>query len=241
MMADWQTALRDGAQEFGLTLTAAQEEKFARLLELLLERNKVMNLTAITDPVEVAIKHFLDSLTVETVWVPYPGERAIDIGTGAGFPGLPLAIRYPETKFVLNDSVGKKVRFIEEVINDLALTNASTMLGRAERLGREQGTRELFDVVLARAVAHLGALLEYALPLLRVDGWLIAMKGPSGRQEVAESRRAFAALSGTVEQLTELTLPGGGERQLIVIRKTHPTAAAYPREPGMAKKRPLFP
>jgi 16S rRNA (guanine527-N7)-methyltransferase len=239
-MSDWLDTLRAGATSFGLTITAEQEAQFARFLELLLAKNQVMNLTAITDPGEVAIKHFLDSLTVELAWAPQPEEQAIDIGTGAGFPGLPLAIRHPQTIFILNDSVRKKVEFLDEVTTDLGLTNALAILARAEELGQRTPHRGRYDVALARAVAHLAVLIEYGLPLVRDGGWLIAMKGPSGPQEVAESRPALQALGGTVETVKELTLPTGDARTLVVVRKVGPTPAKYPRDAAAMKKKPLM-
>jgi len=239
-MTDWLTALHQGTNEFNITLSVSEEEQLARFMELLLERNRQFNLTAITDPLEVAVKHFVDSLTVETAWKVQPGQRAIDIGAGAGLPGIPLAIRHPEAQFVLNDSARKKVDFLNEAITTLGLTNVSAVWGRAEELGRNKEYRGYFDVALVRAVAHLGVLIEYCLPLLKSGGRLIAMKGPSGAQEVIESRLALAELGGAVQDTHRLTLPGAGERLLVVIRKARPTSVIYPRDPGLAKKKPLF-
>ncbi|OPZ86401.1 MAG: Ribosomal RNA small subunit methyltransferase G [bacterium ADurb.Bin429] len=186
------------------------------------------------------IKHFLDSLTVELAWTPAPGERAVDIGAGAGFPGLPLAIRHPEVRVTLNDSVRKKVTFIEEAIAALGLDNAEAAWARAEELGQRPAFRGQFDIALARAVAHLGALVEYALPLLREGGRLIAMKGPNSLPEISDSARALALLGGEVAETQRLALPTGDERVLIIVRKVRPTPAKFPRDPGAAKKHPLF-
>ena len=239
-MTDWLDALRAGAHEFALTLTAEQEARFTRLLALLEQRNRTMNLTAITDPVEVARKHFVDSLSVETVWQPGPAERGIDIGTGAGFPGLPLAIRYPHLPLVLNDGTRKKVEFLREAAEVLTLRAVQPVWARAEELGRNPGYRGGFSVVFARAVAHLAELAEYALPLLRPGGRLIAMKGPSGAEEIAASARALALLGGEVAEVRALQIPEVGARLLIVIRALHPAPADYPRAPGAAKKHPLY-
>ena len=239
-MDDWQSVLRAGARELGLTVSAGQEVLFARYLDLLLERNRQVNLTAITDPVEVAAKHFVDALTVEAVWQPRPGDRAIDIGTGAGIPGVPLAIRHPQAAFTLNDSTRKKVVFLEEVASALPLPNIYPVWSRAEALGRKPDCRGRFTTVLVRAVAHLGLLTEYALPLLAPGGRLIAMKGPAGEAEIAESRPALQALHGEVTELRRLTVSGAGERLLIVIRAVSPAPARYPRDAGAMKKRPLF-
>lgn len=239
-MGDWRSVLRAGAEVLGLTVSTEQEALFARYLDLLLERNRQVNLTAITDPVEVAAKHFVDALTVETVWQPQPGDRAIDIGTGAGIPGVPLAIRHPEAEFTLNDSTRKKVAFLEEVAAALPLPNIHPLWARAEELGRASAHRGRFTIALARAVAHLGLLIEYALPLLAPGGRLIAMKGPAGEEEITQSRPALQALHGEVAELRRLMVAGAGERLLIVVRAVSPAPAQYPRNAGAMKKRPLF-
>lgn len=238
-MTDWLLTLREGAAQLGLTLTDEQEDRFARFLTLLLERNAQINLTAITAPNDVAVKHFVDSLSVELLWRPKKNMRVIDIGTGAGFPGIPLAIRYPEVQIVLNDSVRKKVAFLSDAIRALELPNASAEWARAEELAK-RGLRNRFDTAFARAVAHLGALIEYALPLLHNGGTLIAMKGPSGVREIEEARPALEAIGGVVSSTRALTLPDGGERLLIQVTKVHSTPQQFPRDPGQAKKKPLF-
>lgn len=221
-------------------LSDREETLFARYLAALLARNQLVNLTAITDPVEVAMKHFVDSLTVESLWHPRPEERAIDIGTGAGLPGLPLAIRYPEVAMVLNDSVRKKVDFLQETAQELQLPNVVALWARAETLGRDPAHRGQYDVALARAVSHIGALVEYALPLLKVGGTLIAMKGPGGDTELEEGAQAIRQLGGTVGEIRRFQLAGVGQRLLIPIRKAKPTPEIYPRDPGVAKKKPLY-
>lgn len=236
----WLAVLRAGADALGATLTPAEEAQFARFLALLLDRNTRVNLTSITDPAEVAAKHFVDSLSVETVWTPRAGERAVDIGTGGGFPGLPLALRHPDVRFVLNDSVRKKVDFLDAAVTELALANVRTLWARAEVMGRDDSLRGKFDVALTRAVAHLGTLVEWALPLLKVGGVLIAMKGPSGAAEQAESTLALAQVGGEIDEIRRLTVPGAGERVLIVVRKVRTTPPRFPREPGASKKKPLW-
>ena len=237
-MSDWLQVLRAGARDLDITVTAEQEKLFARYLELLLARNAQVNLTAITDPVEVAAKHFADALTVETVWQPRSGARAIDIGTGAGIPGIPLAIMHPQVEFVLNDSTRKKVDFLAEVAAALPLPNVRPLWTRAEELGRHAAHRGKYHFAFARAVAHLGVLIEYALPLLAPGGLLIAMKGPAGEAEIAQSRPALQALCGAVDQVRRLSVAGAGERLLIAIRATSPAPAGYPRDAGVMKKRP---
>lgn len=240
MMTNWTTALHTGAAQLNITISAQEEALFTRYLELLLERNRVMNLTAITDPVDVARKHFIDSLAVEQIWHPAPGNRAIDIGTGAGFPGIPLSIRHPDVTFVLNDSVRKKVDFLQDVINTLTLKNASALWSRAETLGRDPQHRGKYHTTFARAVAHLGALAEYSLPLLVPGGVLIAMKGPGGEQEIRDSEQALSLIGGKVTKVKSFELPDVGERVLIVIKKIRTTPDSFPRDPGAARKKPLY-
>jgi 16S rRNA (guanine527-N7)-methyltransferase len=239
-MTDWLSVLRAGAGDLGLAVSAEQEALFARYLALLLERNARINLTAITAPEEVAAKHFVDALSVETVWHAQPGDRVIDIGTGAGIPGIPLAIRHPEAEFTLNDSTRKKVAFLDEVAAALPLPNIHPLWARAEELGRQPACRGHFTALFARAVAHLGLLIEYALPLLAVGGVLVAMKGPAGAEEIAQSAPALKALGGEIAEIRRLTITGAGERQLIVVRALTPAPALYPRDAGVMKKRPLY-
>lgn len=239
-MIEWQETLRTGAADLGLTLTPEQEGRFAQYLALLQQWNARVNLTAITEPVEVARKHFVDALTVERVWQPRAGDRMIDIGTGGGVPGIPLAIRYPDLPVVLNDSVRKKVDFLLVAVHELGLSHVTPVWARAETLGRDPRYREQFTVAIARAVAHLGALLEYALPLVAVGGTFIAMKGPGGVQEVADSALALEAFGHPAVTVETRDVPGVGTRTLIVVRKTRPTPAIFPRDPGAAKKKPLF-
>lgn len=239
-MCDWLEVLRTGAGEFGLRVSAEEEAAFAQYLSLLLEWNTRCNLTAITDPVEVAAKHFVDSLSVETVWQARPGMRALDLGTGAGLPGIPLAIRHPETLFTLVDSTRKKVTFLDAVAAELPLANVQPLWARVEALGHQPEHRGHYHAVLARAVAHLGLLIEYAMPLLRAGGVLIAMKGPGGLAEIEASRKALQALSSTISVVKSLTVPGAGERLLIVVRAERVSPPQYPREAAAMKKRPLF-
>jgi 16S rRNA (guanine527-N7)-methyltransferase len=240
MMNNWQQKLLSGAADLGLALTDRELERFTRYLDLMLERNLHINLTAITDPLEVATKHFVDSLAIETVWHPQPGEQVIDIGTGAGLPGIPLAIRHPEVSVVLNDSVRKKVTFLEDVIVALGLDNTRAIWARAEEVGRDDGQRGKYDIVTVRAVAHLGTLIEYSLPLLKVNGQLIAMKGPTGAAEIAEAAPALIEVGGEVVGTHRLHIDGAGDRLFIRVQKTRATPKQFPREPGGAKKKPLY-
>jgi len=238
-MSNWLDALRAGAQELGLSLTEEQETRFGNYLQLLLERNEHVNLTAITDPVEVAVKHFVDSLSVELVWRPQPGDLLIDIGTGAGLPGIPMAIRHPEVTVVLNDSMRKKVDFLSDTVKALGLENAIPNWERAEVIGRDPQYRAQANVVVARALAHLAGLIEYGLPLLKTGGTLIAMKGPVGQDEASESARALSLVGGKITEIRRLKISGAGERQLIVVTKMRATPFDYPRDPAAMKKKPL--
>lgn len=238
-MTLWTDILRAGADELGVSLSQEEEAQYAHFLALLLDGNARMNLTAITDPGEIAAKHFVDALSVETLWRPHAGDRVIDIGTGAGFPGLPLAIRHPEVDVTLNDSVRKKVEFLREAAAALHLANVTACWARAEALGRDPAFRAGFNAVFARALAHLAVLVEYALPLLKVGGTLVAMKGPGGEGEVAESGRALALLGGHLTALRRLQIRGAGERLLVQVTKVRPTPEQYPRDAAAMKKKPF--
>jgi len=236
----WQEILSGAVVELGLKpLTPGQLADFEHLIALVQQWNAEMNLTTIIGADEIARKHILDSLTVELVWRAKEGERVIDIGSGAGFPGLPLAIRHPELQLSINDATKKKTDYLAEVIRELALENASELWGRAEELGRGEW-RNKYHVVTARALAHLGTLAEYALPLLKMDGFLVAMKGPSGVEEVRDAAPALNFLGGRIHDIKHIDLPGVGERLLIVVKKVRPTPGGYPRNAGQMKRKPLF-
>lgn len=232
--------LAGDAAAFGLALDAAQLAQFRRYAELLREWNQRINLTAIDAPDEIEIRHFLDSLTVATVTGDLSGKRLVDVGTGAGFPGLALKLLYPELRLTLVESVAKKTRFLEAVVADLALQGVMVLAERAETLGQEPAHREQYDWAVARAVAALPVLVEYLLPLCRVGGNALAQKGESAPREVAEARQAIALLGGGEPVLHTVELPGREERHyLVVIPKVGPTPAAYPRSPGRPAKKPL--
>ena len=226
----------------GPELTPVQAEQFEKYFALLAEWNKVMNLTAIVDPDEVAVKHFADSLTL----LPYldrAGTRSlIDVGTGAGFPGIPLKIMRPELEVTLLDSLEKRVRFLNTVTAELGLSGIRTIHARAEDAGRDKRLRGQFDASAARAVAPMNVLCEYCLPFVRPDGMFFAMKGPA--QE--DFRRALKELGGEVEadDVFELTAAAGEEpalqRRIICVKKSGTTPAKYPRRAGLPAKKPLI-
>ncbi|MDO4280563.1 MAG: 16S rRNA (guanine(527)-N(7))-methyltransferase RsmG [Peptococcaceae bacterium] len=219
-------------------LDAAQVDKFVRYYDLLIDWNSRMNLTAITEPRAVAEKHFYDSLLITQSIHFQPDERLIDIGSGAGFPGIPLAIACPRVQIDLLDSLGKRVRFLEAVAEDLGLDNVSAYHDRAE-LFCKGARRESYDWAIARAVAALPVLCEYALPFVREGGSFIASKGPRGMQELDEAARAMQALGGRYELHFHHDLPGGEARDYFLIKKIAPTPKRFPRKPGEAMRKPL--
>ena len=236
--------LAEGAAQLGVPLDARQLAQFARLRDLLLDWNTRVNLTAITDPAEVVSKHFLDSLTCVLALpeeVRAASQRVLDVGAGAGFPGLPLAIALPACRVTLLEATGKKVRFIKAAIADLSLTNATAVAGRAEDLAHQPAYRGAFDVVTARAVAALPTLLEYCCPFARVGATLVFPKKGELAAELAAGTRAATILGAEllppipVSPLAGLT----DHRALVVARQRHPCPPQYPRAAGAPVKRPL--
>jgi 16S rRNA (guanine527-N7)-methyltransferase len=226
--------------QLGLRLSPSQQSLLTLYERELLDWNTRFNLTAIRDPEEVHIKHFLDSLTCLLAMRDTPLARLIDVGTGAGFPGIPLKIILPKIQLTLVESVGKKAKFCRHVINILDLQGVDVIQQRAETIGQEPAHRERYDWAVARAVAILPVLAEYLLPLVRVGGSMLAMKGESGPAEAHSAEHATKVLGGHIRQLLPVTLPGVvEERYLIVIDKVAATPAAYPRKIGIPAKRPL--
>ena len=228
------------AGELGLSLTPGQLDQFATYEALLLEWNERISLTAIRNPRGVRIRHFLDSLTCAIATGPLDGQSMIDVGTGAGFPGLPLKILYPDLKLTLVDSVVKKARFLEEVIGELGLSDVDVVIERAEVLGRDAAFRERYDWAVARAVAELRVLAELLLPLCRTGGSALAQKGESALTETAVAASAVVTLGGGEPRLLAVRLLETEQTHyLVVIPKIHPTDSRYPRRPGIPAKRPL--
>lgn len=230
----------DAADLFGITLTPEQVAQFAALQQELLAWNVHTNLTAIVDPEGVRVRHYLDSLSVVRAVPMRDTLRLIDVGTGAGFPGLPLAIAFPGVSVTLLEATGKKIAFLDHVIQTLGLTNARTLHARAEEAGHISHHRARYDLVLARAVARLPALVEYLLPLARVGGMCIALKGSTAQAESADSAHALQLLGGRLVRVEAVALPGVEEpHYLVVVEKTDATPAPYPRKPGVPTKKPL--
>lgn len=212
--------------------------KFKVYMNLLLEWNNKINLTAIVEEEDIILKHFVDSLTV----IKYigRGEKIIDIGTGAGFPGIPIGIVNSDSKITLMDSLNKRIIFLDNVINELNLKNTRTIHDRAEELARKKEHREVYDIVVSRAVANLGTLVEYMLPFTRVGGKCICMKGANIQDELEEAKNAIKELGGEVTIVNNFRLPETDyERNIIVIEKVKNTKEKYPRRPGIPSKEPI--
>lgn len=230
--------LAEKGKEAGFEFTERQLWQFTRYYELLVETNKVMNLTAITEPEEVAVKHFIDSLLAYDKG--FENKSLADVGTGAGFPGVPLKIYCPSLKVTLIDSLGKRLKFLEQVIAELGLENISCQHLRAEDAGRNKAFREKFDLVTARAVARLSVLSEYCLPLVKKDGNFVALKGSKFAEEIEEGKAALKILGGKLLSAEPVKLPGLDDgRAIIKIAKIKATPAQYPRKAGTPEKQPL--
>lgn len=225
---------------FGIALAPEQLALFDVYRRELAAWNAHTNLTAITDPDEVMVRHYLDSLSVARAAQPRAGARLIDVGSGAGFPGLPLLIAFPGLEVTLLEATGKKIAFLEHVIAALGLAGAATLRARAEEAGQMPGQRAAYDLVLARAVARLPALLEYLLPLAKVGGRCVAMKGVTAAAEARDSARALKTLGGALRGIEAVALPGVADpHYLVIVDKVAPTPPAYPRRPGLPTRSPL--
>lgn len=225
-------------KKVGVEIGENDVKKFFYFMNLLLEWNEKINLTAITEMDEVILKHFVDSLTV----LKYlnDGESVVDIGTGAGFPGIPIAIMKPEVKVTLLDSLNKRILFLNDVIDSLNLNNVNTVHSRAEDFGKDKLSREKFDVAVSRAVANLSTLVEYLLPTVKVGGRCICMKGPNAELEIDDAKFAIKELGGKIDKVEKIVLPDSDiERTIIIINKIKNTANKYPRKAGTPAKEPL--
>ncbi len=230
--------LAERGAEANLSFSDEQLAQFTRYYELLVETNKVMNLTAITEPEEVAVKHMIDSLLAYTPAMQ--GKTLADVGTGAGFPGVPLKIYCPSLKVTLIDSLGKRLKFLQTVIDELGLTDIACEHARAEDAGRNKKYREKFDFVTARAVARLSVLSEYCLPLVKKGGQFVALKGSKFSEEIEEGTQAVKILGGKIISAEPVKLPGLDDgRAIICIEKLKATPAQYPRKAGTPDKQPL--
>ena len=233
-----------GAAKLGLQLSSRQLEQYDIYYQELVDWNKRVNLTAITGYEEVQIKHFLDSLTVALAWQPLTTKvdfRLIDVGTGAGMPGIPLKILLPNIKLTLLDSVAKKAAFLHHLKGKLGLDNVDIVVGRAEEIAHQPKYRENFDIVLSRGVAPMVTLVELTLPFCLIGGSLIAQKKGAIDQEISQASKAINLLGGRLREVKRVNLEEfTDERQLVIIDKVSPTPQLYPRRPGMASKKPLL-
>lgn len=237
MSTELEMCLKNGAAAFGAEIDDDMLRQLFRYKGLLLEWNEKMNLTAITDDKEIILKHFVDSLSI----VPYIKEAGslIDVGTGAGFPGIPLKIVLPSLDTVLLDSLEKRVGFLGTAISELGLEGIKAVHMRAEDAGKSAEFRERFDAAAARAVASMPVLLEYCLPFVRTGGVFIAMKG-SSTEEISMSEKALKILGGKIEEVKEFTLPDTDiKRSIVIVRKLRQTPTKYPRKAGKPSKEPL--
>ncbi len=215
-----------------------QKEQLYKYMNLLIEWNEKINLTAITNPDEIILKHFIDSITISN----YIKENSYiaDIGTGAGFPGIPLKILRKDIKIVLVDSLNKRINFLNEIIQELNLENIQAIHARAEEFGRDKNYREHFDVVTSRAVANLSTLSEYLIPLSKIEGKCLCMKGPGVQEEIKDAKKAIEILGGTISNLYEFKLPESDiERVVVELKKVKKTPDKYPRKAGLPSKEPL--
>lgn len=229
--------LRDQAANYGITLEPDVLQKLDVYAELLVDWNQRMNLTAITEPQEIVIKHFLDSLLLTAVTeIPQNGSL-VDVGTGAGFPGVPVKILRPDLELTLLDSLNKRLIFLEVLCDQLGIS-AQRVHARAEEAGRG-ALRERFDLATARAVAPLSQLCEYCLPLVRVGGRFVALKGPDVEQEARQSEKAIALLGGKLLEIRRLELPDGSSRSFVMIEKISQTPPKYPRQSAKIAKQPM--
>lgn len=229
-----------GCNELGIELDENKIEQFKKFKELLKEWNEKINITAITDNVEIDIKHFLDSVTIFKTGKIGTGKKIIDIGTGGGFPGVPIKIIESESDVTLFDSLNKRLVFLDEVISQLGLKNIRTIHGRAEEYGRKEEYREVYDIATSRAVASLDTLSEYCLPFVKVGGYFVALKGPEVDEEIKNSQEAIKILGGTIEDRIDVKLPLSDiVHNLLIIKKIKQTPTKYPRGGGKPKKNPL--
>ncbi len=232
------TYLKEALEKMNICLDLSQLNQFALFYEMLMEKNKVMNLTAITEFDAVVEKHFLDSLSLARIISLKEGDTLIDVGTGAGFPGIPLKIAFPDVKITLVDSLNKRVLFLKEVVDALKLTHTDVIHARAEDLAGKADFREQYDYAVSRAVANLSTLSEYCLPFVRVGGKFISYKSVTVDEETASAQHAIALLGGRIQSLEKFEV-GENQRAFVVIEKGKNTPRKYPRKAGIPAKEPL--
>ena len=230
--------LKEGMKDFSVTLTEEQCMQFMQYYEMLVEKNKVMNLTAITEFDEVIEKHFIDSVSLAKEYDLTKKCKILDMGTGAGFPGIPLKIAFPELDITLADSLNKRILFLQEVIDALQLKNIRAIHSRAEELSADKNHRDSYDLCVARAVAILSTLSEYCIPFVKVGGKFISYKSGECDEEVSAAKRAIAVLGGKLSDVKKFSIGESG-RAFVIIDKVKPTPKQYPRKAGTPSKNPL--
>jgi len=239
-MGNLLATMKDGLKEICIEVTEEQLECFYFFYKMILEENKRINLTSIIEEEEFAVKHFIDSITCLKAVSFNDGMTLLDVGTGAGFPGIPIKICRPGLEVILVESQAKKVKFLLKVIREMNLKNITAVHTRAEDIGKNPFYREYCDRVTARAVAGLEILAEYCLPLVKIGGFFLAMKGPKLDEEIIAAKKAVDVLGGEIEKIINLKLPvTGDERNLVVIKKIKQTPEKYPRRRGVPLKKPI--
>lgn len=233
-------AIKEEAGKIGVVLSDKQVNQFMKYYDMLIEKNKVMNLTAITEFDDVLIKHFIDSLCIVKAFDMTKDIRLLDLGTGAGFPGIPIKIAFPNVEIILMDSLNKRLKFLNEVIQELDLKNIETVHGRAEETGNNNLYREKFDICVSRAVAKLSSLSEYCIPFVRIGGSFIAYKSGDISEELNDAQNAISILGGQFKEKAAFTLPETDiQRTLVIIDKVKVTPKRFPRQAGKPGKEPL--
>lgn len=231
--------IKSKSEKIKIILNEEQCEKFYNYMNELIQENKKINLTAITEPLDIILKHFIDSITINK-YIP-ENLSVIDIGTGAGFPGIPEKIIRSDLEITLADSLNKRLIFLDKVIEENGLTNIKTLHGRAEDIGKNKNYREKYDIAVSRAVAQLSVLLEYMLPLVKVGGKCICMKGSNAEEEINSAKKALNELGGKIGRVEEFLLPDSDiKRTIIIIEKTKSTDNKYPRKAGTPSKNPII-
>lgn len=227
-------------EQINVTLSERQKEQFNRFYEMLIEKNKVMNLTAITEYDEVILKHFVDSLAINLYFDMNRPLKVMDMGTGAGFPGIPLKIAFEQLDITLLDSLNKRIKFIQEVSDANGLEKINPIHGRAEDIARNKEYREKFDICVSRAVANLTSLSEYCLPFVKTGGYFISYKAGNMEEEINDSKAAIKLLGGKIERVESFTLPDTDiTRTFVFVKKEKATPVKYPRKAGLPTKEPL--
>ena len=234
---EFEKELVQKSEKISEKISVNQAENFYKYMLLLLEWNQKMNLTAITDEKEIIYKHFIDSISINKYIKE--ANNIMDVGTGAGFPGIPLKLLNKDINFVLVDSLNKRINFLEEVKKQLKIEKLELIHSRVEDLAKNKIYREKIDIVVSRAVANLSVLLEYMLPFVRKDGICICMKGPNVEEEIEKSKNALNVLGGKIEKIEHIDLPGDLERNIIIVKKLKETPTKYPRKAGIPAKQPL--